>query len=391
MPAARNLAFAALLAGCTSPQSTPTDAGPTVDLCACTPHPNPDLTPSPTQIEIAYPADCADITIRGANPPLDWNRDTPTRSAGPNHCIFETFDITQPTEWKPLWKGNWSRGANYHVTPGGHATASPHFTTPRGRVTRLFPAFQSNALGNTRPVWAYLPPSYDENPEARYPVLYMHDGQNLFDPKLAFGGNEWKVDEALDTGAEILDRAQSIREIIVIGPENTAARIDEYTPTRDATEMAGGRGDLYLKMLIDELKPAVDKALRTRPEQSTTGVMGSSLGGLISSYAGVRRPDVYRLIGAMSPSSWWDDRMIIKTVAASSRQAQRVYVDSGDSGPSMDDLADTKDLASAYRSIGYVEGVDFHYVVQPGAVHNEVYWAQRLPGALRFLFGNQDP
>ena len=84
-------------------------------------------------------------------------------------------------------------------------------------------------------------------------------------------------------------------------------------------------------------------------------------------------------------------RLIIKTVAASSRQAQRVYVDSGDSGPSMDDLADTKDLASAYRSICYVEGVDLHYVVQPGAVHNEVYWAQRLPGALRFLFGNQDP
>ena len=202
----------------------------------------PDLAPPVTQIAIAYNADCTTLTVRGSAPPLDWNRDLPTKAAPGNLCVFESPDITQPTEWKPLWKGTWSRGANYAVRPGEHVIAWPHFTTGKGRVVKLFPAFKSAALGNTRTVWAYLPPSYDENPEARFPVVYMHDGQNLFDPALAFGGNEWMVDETLDAGADVLDRAKSIREVIVIGPENTNARIDEYTPTPDADIGGGGRG-----------------------------------------------------------------------------------------------------------------------------------------------------
>src|SRR5690242_17141630 len=167
----------------------------------------------------------------------------------------------------------------------------------------------------------------------------MHDGQNLFDPALAFGGNEWKVDETLDAAAE----DGSIADLIVIGVENTADRIDEYTPTPDPSYPDAGKGDQYLTLLVDELKPQIDAMLRTLPDRAHTGVLGSSLGGLISAYAGVRRPDVYGIVGAMSPSTWWNNDVIIGDVAGmpTSARPTRVYVDSGDSGDSNDDVTNT--------------------------------------------------
>jgi predicted alpha/beta superfamily hydrolase len=126
-------------------------------------------------------------------------------------------------------------------------------------------AFRSAVLGNDRGLWIYLPPAYDENPTARFPVVYMHDGQNLFNPATAFGGQPWYAQDALNHGAEI----GSIREAIVVGVENTPDRIDEYTPSRDAGRMAGGRGALYLRMLIEEVKPLIDRSYRTRPGAAT--------------------------------------------------------------------------------------------------------------------------
>jgi predicted alpha/beta superfamily hydrolase len=239
-----------------------------------------------------------------------------------------------------------------------------------------------------RRVVVWLPDGYSAH-GAKYAVLYMHDGQNLFDPTLAFGGNEWKVDETLDAAAE----DGSIEELIVIGVENTAQRIYEYTPTTDPTTAGGGGGDLYLQLLIDELKPQIDGMLRTLPDRAHTGVLGSSLGGLISAYAGVKRPDVYGIVGAMSPSTWWNNDVIIGDVGGmpASARPTRVYVDSGDSGDSNDDVTNTNMLAAKYLNIGYTSGVDFLHVVQAGGQHNEIYWAERLPGALQFLFGPRTP
>jgi predicted alpha/beta superfamily hydrolase len=128
--------------------------------------------------------------------------------------------------------------------------------------------------------------------------------------------------------------------------------------------------------------------LRTRTTRDDTSMLGSSLGGLISAHAGIVHPEVWGRIGAMSPSTWWSSLELIDEVhgiPARATRALRVYVDSGDSGASMDDVTDTAMLADAYESVGYVEGTDFHYVVQPGGQHNEIYWAQRLPAALAFL------
>jgi len=214
----------------------------------------------------------------------------------------------------------------------------------------------------------------------------MHDGQNLFDSKTAFGGVEWKVDETMDAAAE----DGSIREAIVIGPENTSQRIYEYTPTADPAYSPSGGGDKYLKLLVDELKPKVDAELPTLPGREHTVIIGSSLGGLISSYAGAKQATTFGMLGAMSPSTWWDSTALLGLVLASkdsTTKPLRVYVDSGDSGASSDDVVNTKKLADTYRTIGFVDDVSLRYVVQKGASHNETYWAQRLPGALSFLLG----
>jgi predicted alpha/beta superfamily hydrolase len=213
----------------------------------------------------------------------------------------------------------------------------------------------------------------------------MHDGQNLFDATRASYG-EWRVDETFDAAAE----DGSIREAIVVGVENTARRIWEYTPTRDDELGDGGGGDLYLRMLIEELKPRIDGALRTLPARETTAILGSSLGGLISAHAATTSTATFGLVGAMSPSTWWDGAVLLDEVAATKGKSPRpirVYVDSGDAGPSRDDVVNTAKLAAAYRDVGFVEGADLLYVVDAGAEHNETYWAKRLPGALRFLLG----
>ena len=208
-----------------------------------------------------------------------------------------------------------------------------------------------------------------------------HDGQNLFDPGLAFGGNEWKVDEAFDTAVA---GDGSIREAIVVGIGNSADRIYELTPT-PGTRMGGG-ADRYLAMVVDEIKPLVDGMLRTKGGRDDTAIAGSSLGGLVSAYAGVKRPDVFGLVGVFSPSTWWDNKVIVGQVAATKGRPRplKLYLDAGTDG---DGLDDTKLLLQAYRDSGFTEGRDLQFVIQTGGRHSEVYWAQRFPGAMRFLLG----
>jgi predicted alpha/beta superfamily hydrolase len=359
-----------------------------------------------TTIRVVYP-DGARVTIRGSGGPLTWDIGASTLPDGSSGYVLQTTDITEPVEWKPLLDdATWSRGPNYHVEPGQTVEISPRFSETAGRVITLLDSWRPSALDEARPVWAYLPPAHEANAAARFPVVYAQDGQNLFDPASAFGGTEWQVDEAMDFAAELGrcpdgtacsddgacggGRCDTFREAIVIGVGSSPRRIDEYTPTRDPDVGAGGLGDSYLSALVEELKPIVDGMLRTRPGPRDTALLGSSLGGLLAAYGGVTRADAFGLIGAMSPSTWWDDRMILGEVATIPGRADRahlVYVDSGDSD---DGATDTATLARAYEAAGFVRGADLRYVLAPGHAHREIYWRERLPGALSFLLGPRE-
>lgn len=350
-----------------------------------------DVATTRTTLRVHYPVGTRALSLRGDLSGLSWDRGVTLTRVTADLWEWSSADVARAFEWKPLLDDReWSIGPNYRASPGATLDIYPRFVARSGRWSRNVARFHSEILGNDRGIWLYLPPAYDENPTARFPVVYMHDGQNLFDPSAAFGGNPWYAQDALNVGAE----NGSIREAIIVGVENTAARIDEYTPTRDAGRMAGGRGDLYLRMLVEEVKPMVDRTWRTLPGRADTVLVGSSLGGLISMYAGVRRGDVFGHIGSLSPSTWWDGRMILREVATLptvGARPLRVYVDSGDAGDSSDGVADTATLAEALRTAGYRDGVDLRYLVQRGAAHNETWWAQRLPGALAFLLGPRDP
>jgi predicted alpha/beta superfamily hydrolase len=342
-----------------------------------------EAPPSPkTIIHVHYPAGSKAIALRGSIAPWSWDKGVAMKPEADDTWTLEA-EIKSDAEYKPLLDdATWARGPNYKIKAGTTVDIYPHFTQVKGKFEKRWPAFASKSL-KTRGVYVYYPPTYLENTRAKFPVVYMHDGQNLFDASTAFGGNEWKVDETMDAAAE----DGSIREAIVVGPENTADRMYEYTPTKNASYPSSGGGDVYLAFLVDELKPKVDAELRTLPARESTVVIGSSLGGLISAYAGVKKPTTFGLIGAMSPSTWWDNKAILKIVEGSTDKPLKVYVDSGDSGASSDDRDNTKLLADTYKTLGFVEGSTLKYVVQSGATHSEVYWAQRLPGALAFLLG----
>ena len=359
----------------------PTDAGVT-DAGSSDAGASPDAG-LVTTLRVRYPAGAQAVFARGSKAPLNWNTGLPMVKVGDDAWTLALPTLVEGLEWKPLLDdATWSKGPNYNGRLGVVNEVFPHFFRDTGEWTVRWPTFTSALLGNARGVWVYLPPTYLENAAARMPVVYMHDGQNLFDPNAAFGRVTWGVPQAMDSAAG----DARFREAIVVGPNNNANRIPEYTPTMD-TMYGGGNGDLYLRMLVEELKPKVDAELRTRPGREDTLLIGSSLGGLITSYAGVRKADTFGFIGVMSPSVWWDNRVLLTFVGqTSATRPVRVYVDCGDN-EATNVVTDTTDLVLAYRALGYVDDSTLKYVVQPGAAHTESAWASRLPGALQFLLG----
>jgi predicted alpha/beta superfamily hydrolase len=346
----------------------------------------PPAGPPVTTLRVHYPAGPHTISLRASAAPWSWNAGA-KMIAGPNDTwTISTTAITSPFQFKPLLDDTtWSLGPNYNASPGATVDVYPRFTQVAGTWSLAF-QFTSKILGNTRGIYVYEPPTYIENTLASMPVLYMHDGQNLFDPSASFAGNTWQVQQTMDAAA--MDG--SIAEAIVIGIDNTADRMSEYTPVPDATQSPpGGNGEQYLQMITQELKPQIDATMRTLPDRAHTTMVGSSLGGLITAYAGVKHADVFGLVGALSPSTWWDSVWLVTEVGMTpaSPRPIRVYVDSGDSGPSNDDQTDTANLAAAYKALGYAQGSTLDYLVQTGGQHSEVYWAQRLPGTLAFLLG----
>jgi len=270
----------------------------------------------------------------------------------------------------------------------------PYPSTPNS-VTgdlRVWHDVYSPQLDNTRDLFVWLPPDYAQS-ERRYPVLYMQDAQNLFDRYVSYAG-EWEVDETLTAlSGEGLDA-------IVVGlPNMRELRGVEYCPypfiTFEGTPVVG-RGDDYVRFLVETVKPLIDGTLRTRPEAPFTGIAGSSMGGLISQYAALTYPHVFGLCGSFSPAYWFGENALRQTTREKAAYPGRMYLDVGTrEGETIERWLGLNGEA-AHRA--YVQGVrDLRdalqaggcaallYVEDEGAIHREAAWAKRLPAALRFL------
>jgi predicted alpha/beta superfamily hydrolase len=250
---------------------------------------------------------------------------------------------------------------------------------------RMHNNFHSKYLDKDRDIIVYLPPEYDKEKTRRYPVFYMQDGQNLFDGATSFiPGMEWRVDET----AEALIKSNAIEPIIIVGIYNTGEhRADEYTPTKDPKNNVGGKADLYGRMLVEELKPFIDSEYRTLTDPANTGLGGSSLGGLVSLYVGIKYPNTFGKLAVISPSVWWDNRVIIREVQKlASKLETRIWIDMG-----TEEGKTSIDEAKALRDALIVRGwsdSNLNYFEAQGAKHNEEAWAQRMESILKYLFPN---
>lgn len=272
-------------------------------------------------------------------------------------CNGEVVYTNPPMQWTRIKQINASSGV------------------PEQGYTEYHRQISSSRIRHPRDVIVWLPPSYYKDHRKRYPVLYMHDGQNLMDPNTAFLGVDWRVDNA----AAYLIRRKRMKEILIVGIYNTPDREQEYTGS-----IAGHN---YVDFVIQELKPLIDTTYRTKTDAENTGVMGSSMGGLISFLFAWWHPEVFSRAGCMSNSFFWNDYQIFKEVSEYDRPKKRArfYLDVG----SKEVFLKTGYLRmiALLRKKGYRKGVDLQHYLVKGASHDEKSWGKRVWRPLTFLFG----
>ena len=234
----------------------------------------------------------------------------------------------------------------------------------------------------------YLPPGYRRFSLRRYPVLYLHDGQNVFDAATSFAGVEWGVDET----AQRLIHRKLIEPLIIVAVANIGEeRVHEYAPTPAVIEPkdhprkhSRGLARIYGRFLIEELKPFIDRKYRTKPEAEFTGLGGSSFGGLATLAIGIFYSEVFTRLIVMSPSIWWDDYAIFRLVGIlGEKPTLKIWLDTGTAEPGWE-LA--RELCKYLVDKGWHPGFVLAYLEVKGADHREAAWAARVEPALRFLF-----
>ena len=245
--------------------------------------------------------------------------------------------------------------------------------------------FESKILKNKRKVMVWLPPSYKKGTK-RYPVLYMHDGQNVFDEAGSFMGVEWQADEAAD---RLIKEGKS-RELIIVAVDNMEdKRPYEYTPYKE--KKGGGGGHLYGKFLVTELKPYIDDKYRTLKDRENTGICGSSLGGLISLYLGFEYHDVFSALGVVSPYFGKEQGEIydyVKEKKLVSAALTRICIDMGTAEGDFKEGEVSNMVLNSRRMNDTLKKkeVEVKYTEYEGAVHNEGAWQKRFPEVLEYLF-----
>lgn len=426
------------------------------------------------------------VGLRGGTAPLSWGASVPLQDSDGDgwYEASISFALAPETLQRIVYKvrvegtqnpnEGWESGKNHwFILEKAGQTIRRAFNDPPALSVPTFTGsvethknFQSKHVA-ARDLFVYLPPQYAQQPKRRFPVLYLHDGRNVFDASII--DQEWQVDET----AERLIKAGEIEPVIIVGINNTAQRIWEYTPdsisfppqfTLHKTEPSpnvdgsynglhrirawqkgeevwiqadfeetyapaqalgnqmfryegrvvkmtlqfnhdekgmiigatasdvtvGGGGAAYGKMLVEEIKPFIDRTYRTRREATATSVGGSSLGGLISLYLGLTYPKVFGGLWVVSPSVWWNGQSILNQVkAAPLAPKQRIWLDMG-TGEGQTMLAGSQRLAAVLREKG-IKATQFSYREYANAQHNETAWAQRVSDMLRFLYAPKTP
>ena len=262
-------------------------------------------------------------------------------------------------------------------------TAPPKQHTALPNVAVLADSFALPQLGRARRVWVYLPNDYATTAH-RYPVLYMQDGQNVFDEYTAFAG-EWGVDETLSQ----LQAEGRTRGCIVVAVDNGGTkRLDEYSPWRNA-KYGGGEGAAYARFLVETLKPYVDAHYRTRPDRAHTGIAGSSMGALVAVYAALRYPQLYSRVGVFSPAFWFAKDSLLSFIRqAGPRLPTRFYFVAGEQeSPTM--VPYMAEIRNALRATGSAL-TDLNYGTRPDGQHSEWFWRREFPAAYEWLFPAAD-
>ena len=270
----------------------------------------------------------------------------------------------------------------WNDTPEGLQAADADTPHPRLRLHRGFSGIH---LPDPRDVIVYLPPGYDDEPERAYPVLYMQDGQNLFDGRTSFiRDRTWEMREQTD---EVIE-AGEVEPLIIVGIYNTGERrLAEYTHERD-WQRGGGEADRYGLLLTEELMPWIANQYRVRTDRESTGLGGSSLGGLVTLYLGLRHANYFGKLAVLSPSVWWNHKSILGYLNERAPQIwerPKMWLDVGER-EGQRTLRDAEMLARRLKANGWVLGHSLHFERAHDGTHDEPSWARRVKPMLRFLF-----
>jgi predicted alpha/beta superfamily hydrolase len=307
-----------------------------------------------------------------------------------------TFTKGQDLEYK-ITLGSWDTQALYHsleappnsrTTVEGNENIIIHPIGWQNIMVRSLPGkitgtvqyhrqLQGEGLQYARDLIVWLPPSYTKQKSVRYPVLYMHDGQNIIDPQTSFIGYDWQVDEVADS----LIRSGAIEEIIIVGIYNSPDRMSEYSDT--------DLGKAYVRFVINTVKPLIDSTYRTKSDRRNTAVMGSSMGGLISFLFAWWHPEIFSKAGCLS--SVFDSRAssVLNLVREEKMKSHdvKIYFDCGGSGGDGSLKPGMEKLIEIMHEKGYIEGTEFISFFDPKAEHNERAWALRVWRPLIYFFG----
>lgn len=326
-------------------------------------------------VRVFYPLRRGTLSLRLER---DWDQDLePAHVAEDGQRFDFLVEHSEPYLFcKPVvhnGEEHWAAGANKLVVLSENPLdVYPHFYSgEKGRITEVLEC-PSQILGRALRMRLYLPPGYDENHLKRYPVLYMHDGRNLFFPQESFMGTEWEIDETLD----LLNSMSLIDRTIVVGI-HASERATDYTQPGYEN---------YGAAIVEELKPWIDRGYRTLPDPNQTAVMGASLGGVVSFFLGWEYPHVFGTVACMSSTFGHSDDLLrrVREEPLNSRRDLRIYLDSGWPG---DNYEVTVTLANALLDRGFMQGSELLHLAFPHAPHHEASWAARAHIPLQLFSG----